>query len=224
MAKFSAKAMTHIPLVREVATGNPLRPHEAVHLPPKGTYVCLDPNCHGDVTVYERPKYSGRYYFRHRNKEASGNCGFHRRHDRTIRRHDAAQHLLAAVLREALDKRGPMPLWLFQTAGQTLRALPLIIADTVKTEWTCPKTGRRADIALLDRSGAPVLIVEVFHTHAVDRNKRRDLSDYWWIEVEANAVIADFEQLPIRHSGNMPFLFSPETQQVPLMGMRKREW
>jgi hypothetical protein len=61
-------------------------------------------------------------------------------------------------------------------------------------------------------------------THAVDRNKRNDFSNYWWIEVEANAVIADFEQLPIRHSGNMPYLFSPETQQIPLKGMRRKEW
>lgn len=224
MGKGSGFSMTHIPLAREVATGIYLKAYEARHLPPEGTYACLDPQCHGDITVYERPKGSGRYYFRHRNREASEKCGFHRRHDRTVRRHEAAQHLLAVVLREALHKRGPMPLWSFLTAGETMLVLPVLNAASVITEWMCPTTGRRADIALLDKAGEPVMLVEVFHTHAVDRNKRKDISGYWWIEVEANAVIADFERLPIRHCGNMPYVFSPETQQIPLAGMRRREW
>lgn len=214
----------HIPWARDVATHTYIRAHEAQHLPPLGTYACLDPDCLGDLTVYERPTGSGKLYFRHRHKAASERCGFHPNQARTSRRHDTAQKLLAVVLRDALRKLGPMPLLEFHTSAGARTVLPLLSAEQVVLEWTCPRTRRRADIALLDRLGEAVLLVEIFHTHAVDRNKREDLSNYWWVEVEANAVIRDFERLPIRHGGNMPYVFLPDTQQIALPGMRPKEW
>lgn len=117
-----------------------------------------------------------------------------------------------------------MPLLEFQVAGATRQVLPLVNAKRVRPEWSCQRTGKRADIALLDHHDEPVLLIEVFHTHAVDRHKIRAYSDYWWIEVEANAIIANYERLPVIHCGNLPYVFAPETQQRTLPGIPAREW
>lgn len=213
-----------IALAREVASGNVIRALEAHHLPPKGTYRCLDPLCQGDLNVCERPKGSGRFYFRHRACEIGTRCGFHSTNARTQRRHDAAQHLLSVILNEALNKRLPMPILAFPTPGGVRHVVPFIVADSVRTEWVCRNTGRRADIALLDKHQQPVLLIEVFHTHAVDRNKREDFSRHWWIEIEANEIIANQEILPVCHAGNLPFVLDPHTQQRWLPGMRPPQW
>lgn len=215
---------SRILLAREAVSGHLLKADTARHLPPEGTYQCLDPNCGGDLNVCQWPRRPGRLYFRHRTATASANCGFHSGNARTQRRHDAALHLLAVVLNEAIHRREPMPLLEFQVAGATRQVLPLLNAKSVVSEWVCRRTGKRADIALLDRHDDPILLIEVFHTHAVDRIKARAYSDYWWIEVEANAIIADYERLPVIHCGNMPYVFSPETQQRHLPGMPPREW
>jgi len=215
---------SRILLARETETGELLKADMARHLPPAGTYQCLDPLCGGDLNVCQWPRRPGHFYFRHRTATASANCGFHCGNARTQRRHDAAQHLLAVVLNEAIHYREPMPLLEFQVAGATRHVLPLLNAKKVVPEWACTRTGRRADIALLDGRDEPVLIIEVFHTHAVDRNKARDYSDYWWVEVEANAIIAEYERLPVIHCGNLPYGLAPETQQRCLPGVSRREW
>ncbi len=46
--------------------------------------------------------------------------------------------------------------------------------------------------------------MEVWHTYAVDLEKRKDLSPYWWIEVEASRVLADPSALIVRNHGNLP--------------------
>jgi len=218
------RSPSRILLARDVASGELLKAEVAQHLPPRGTYECLDKECAGDVNVCERPKGSGRFYFRHRALDDCENCGFHSRHDRSNRRHSVAQHLLILVLNEAIHRRQPMPILEFQVAGTTRQVMPLVNAMSVIPEWICPYTGRRADIALLDDNQKPALLIEVFHTHAVDRHKRRDLSPYWWVEIEANAIIADHEHLPVRHCGNLPYVFGPETQQRSLPGMKRTEW
>jgi len=217
-------AASRILLAREVATGQLLKADIARHLPPEGTYRCLDPNCGGDLNVCQWPRRPGHFYFRHRTTSASAHCGFHSSNARTTRRHAAAQHLLAVVLNEAIHHREPMPLLAFQVAGATRHVLPLLNATRVVTEWACRRTGKRADIALLDRHEEPVLLIEVFHTHAVDRNKVRAYTDYWWIEIEANAIIANYERLPVLHCGNLPYVLAPETQQRSLPGVPRREW
>ena len=215
---------SRILLAREVTTGHLLKADTALHLPPEGTYQCLDPKCAGDLNVCQWPRRPGHFYFRHRTATASENCGFHSGNARTQRRHDAAQHLLAVVLNEAIHHREPMPLLEFQVAGKTRHALLLLNAKRVEPEWVCPKTGKRADIALLDNHDEPVLLIEIFHTHAVDKNKKRAYSEYWWIEVEANAIIRNYERLPVIHSGNLPYVFAPETQQWRLPGIPQNEW
>ncbi len=213
-----------IALACDVASGTVIRAHDAQHLPPKGMYRCLDPHCDGDLNVCERPKGSGRFYFRHRASKEGTCCGFHSVNARNQRRHAAAQHLLAVIFAEALQKRLPMPMLAFPTSGGMKHVLPFVLAQEVRKEWLCARSGRRADIALLDGTQQPVLLIEVFHTHAVDREKRRDLSPHWWIEIDANDIIADQETLPVRHSGNLPFALDPQTQQRWLLGMRPREW
>ncbi len=97
-----------------------------------------------------------------------------------------------------------MPLMVFNTPIGVVTILPFIQAQEVVTEWRCPKSGRRIDLALLDQSGEPVLLIEVWHTHAVDGEKLSDLRSYWWVEVEANDVLADTEKLHIRNHDNLP--------------------
>lgn len=97
-----------------------------------------------------------------------------------------------------------MPLMVFNTPAGVRAVLPFIQAHEVVMEWRCPMTGRRVDLALLDQSGLPVLLVEVWHTHAVDGDKWKDLTAYWWIEVEANDVLVDTNKLLIRNHDNLP--------------------
>lgn len=225
MTKFkSRRAHPRIPLARDIASGHLIRAEYAQHLPPPGTYRCLDPRCGGDLTVYERPRGSGNHYFRHRVDATSVNCGLHSSHNRSPRRHEAAKHVLAEVFHEVVAHREPMPLLSVIVAGGRKDVAIFARPARVETEWTCPATRRRADIALLDRNGDPILLVEIYHSHAVDGNKRQDLSAYDWIEVEANEVLDDVDLLRVRHAGGLPYVLDPDTQQRPLPGMRKREW
>ena len=169
-------------------TGKWIKADRADRKPGKGRYRCLDGRCARDLTV-ARSKY-GRQHFRHfRNSHAEGCCF------QSIRskddRHRAAQALLQALFSEALKRNIPMPMLVFDTANGRREVLPFISAAQVVTEWECPISKRKADVALLDDEGRAVLLVEVWHTHAVDLEKRMDLSPYWWIEVEASQVLAD---------------------------------
>lgn len=49
-----------------------------------------------------------------------------------------------------------------------------------------------------------MLAQAVWHTHRVDGDKRSDLTAYWWIEVEANDVLADADKLHICNHDNLP--------------------
>lgn len=84
-------------------------------------------------------------------------------------------------------------------------------------EWECPVTGRKADVALLDESQSAVLLVEVWHTHAVDHAKRQDLAPYWWIEVEASEVLTDPTKLRVCNHGNLPDALALVWEQLPLL-------
>ena len=83
-------------------------------------------------------------------------------------------------------------------------------------EWECPISKRKADVALLDEAGRVVLLVEIWHTHAVDREKQHDLSPYWWIEVEASRVLADPTALIVRNHGNLPDALALAWEQFKL--------
>ena len=83
-----------------------------------------------------------------------------------------------------------MPLFMFNTPTAIRTVLPFIPISTVVMEWQCPLTERRADLAILDAANEHLLLIEVFHTHEVDIEKRQDLSLYWWIDVKANQVPA----------------------------------
>jgi hypothetical protein len=188
-----------IPWGRDVQTGKLVRAERAIYPPGKGRYRCLDEKCGRDLTVARSKQ--GRQHFRHfRNSHAEG-CVFH---DPAKSKHSAAIRLLVMVFTEALKRRTPMPLLVFNTPTGAKTVLPFVSAEKVVPEWTCPNTGRRADLALLDHNQEPVLLVEVWHTHAVPHDKQADLAAYWWIEVEAKEVLMDSDKLIIRNHGNLP--------------------
>jgi len=112
-----------------------------------------------------------------------------------------------------------MPLLVFDTANGRREVLPFISAAQVVTEWECPISKLKADIALLDEAGTAVLLVEVWHTHAVDLEKRMDLSPYWWIEVEASQVLADPTALSVRNHGNLPDALALAWEQFQLFAV-----
>lgn len=110
-----------------------------------------------------------------------------------------------------------MPLMVFNTPAGVRTVLPFVQAHEVVMEWRCPLSGRRVDLALLDQSGHPVLLVEVWHTHAVDDDKRSDLAAYWWIEVEAKEILLNPDVLIVRSHGNMPSQLALEWEQLSLL-------
>jgi hypothetical protein len=126
------------------------------------------------------------------------------------KRHDLARDLLATLLGEVLARRRHMPSLRFDTPFGTRFAIPIILGATVETEWPTPE-GRVPDIAILDHEGRPIVLFEVYHTHGVDRMKRHDLANYWWIEIDANAFleqdfgvelslqVTDFNRLPYEY-------------------------
>jgi len=145
--------------------------------------------CCKDLTVGRSKK--GRMFFKHFPKEAKG-CRFYLGR-KSKKRHDLARDLLATLLGEVMLRRCNMPSLRFDTPSGVRFAIPIILGATVETEWRTPE-GRIPDIAILDHEGRPIVLFEVYHTHAVDRMKRHDLANYWWIEIDANAFLEqDFE-------------------------------
>lgn len=209
MSRFPAQ----ITWALDVKTGKLVKAERAERKAGKGCYCCLDDKCGRDLTVARSKR--GRQHFKHfRNSSAEG-CTFHSL-EKPQTRHQAAQLLLHILLSEALKRRIPMPLFVFNTPAGIRTVLPFIPISTVVMEWQCPLTERRADLAILDAANEPVLLIEVFHTHAVDIEKRQDLSPYWWIEVEANQVLADPSQLMIRNHDNLPEALALLWQQFEL--------
>lgn len=183
----------------DIQSGKLVKADRAEHRPGKGRYRCLDERCSRDLTVARSKQ--GRQHFRHFRNGHSEGCAFQ---DLAKGKHEAAQRVLATLFSEALRRRTPMPLMVFNTTVGVRMVLPFVQAYEVVMEWRCPQSGRRVDLALLDQSGHPVLLVEVWHTHAVDGDKRNDLAAYWWIEVEANEVLSDTDKLYIRNHDNLP--------------------
>lgn len=197
----------------DLKAGKLVRADRAEHRPGKGRYRCLDERCGRDLTVARSKQ--GRQHFRHfRNRHAEG-CAFH---DQVKGRHQAAQQVLMTLFAEALRRRTPMPLMVFNTPVGIKMVLPFVQARDVVMEWVCPISGRRVDVALLDADGNPVLLVEVWHTHAVDIEKGKDLGPYWWIEVEANQVLAESDVLIIRNHDNLPAPLALAWEQFQLFG------
>lgn len=196
----------------DIQSGKLVKADRAEHRPGKGRYRCLDERCSRDLTVARSKQ--GRQHFRHFRNGHSESCAFH---DLAKGKHEAAQRVLATLFSEALRRRTPMPLMVFNTPAGVRAVLPFVQAQEVVMEWRCPESGRKADLALLDQSGLPVLLVEVWHTHAVDSDKRRDLMPYWWIEVEANQVLLNSDELIVRSHGNMPTQLALAWEQLSLL-------
>lgn len=204
---------TRITWARDLKTGRLVKADRAERKQGKGRYRCLDERCARDLTVARSKQ--GRQHFKHFRNGHAEECAFHGL-GKSQTRHQAAQQLLATLFSEALKCRIPMPLFVFNTPRGIRTVLPFIRASEVVMEWVCPLTGRRIDVALLDTSGQPVLLIEVWHTHAVDMAKHNDLSRYWWIEVEANQVLVETGSLFIRNHDNLPEELELAWQQFEL--------
>lgn len=199
----------------DLKTGKLVKADRAERRPGKGRYRCLDERCGRDLTVARSKQ--GRQHFKHFRSSNDDQCTFQSR-GQSQTRHQAAQLVLQTLFCEALKRHTPMPLLVFNTPQGIRTVLPFIQASKVVTEWSCPHSGRRADLALLDERDVPVLLIEVWHTHAVDVEKRLDLSAYWWIEVEANQVLSDCNALLVRNHGNFPEQLALAWHQFELFG------
>ena len=209
-----------IPMARDVRSGRIIKPDQATLRPERGRYICLDPKCHRELTVAVS-KY-GKVHFRHYRNSGSATCLFSGRSSRS--QHEVAKQLLLVLLREAIQHRAPMPMFEFNVLSGQKTVIPFLLADEVRAEWNCSDINRRPDIAILYK-GEPVLLIEIFHTHAVDQFKKLDLDRYWWIEMAAIDVLNNPWNLNVRAHGNLPYelevrgnqeeLFS--SQQLPSM-------
>lgn len=199
-----------IPFALDTFENDYIRAERAHKDAPPGRYICLDPKCSSPVVIASSKR--ERVHFKHQRGTLSDCCKLTPTRNKT--RHEEAKHLLAGVFSCALAHQCPMPILLFKTPRGGISILPFIEASQVVTEWSCPRTGRRADIALLTENNKPLLLVEVFHSHAVNKEKREDLANHWWIEVNANAAINNPNELEILKWGNLP-------RQLELAGQQK---
>lgn len=200
-----------IPWAIDLKTGEWLRADRAVHQGERGRYRCTDKHCDRELTVARSKR--GRQHFKHfRNSGAEG-CVFGH-HGASV--HKPAIRLLSVRFSEAMAGHVPMPLFQFSTPSGPRVVLPFIRACRVFEEWICPISGRRADLALLDSEGKPVLLIEVCYSNAVDVEKRQDLKGYWWIEVEARHVLEDVDALNIRSHGGLPRMLAAVWEEQSL--------
>ena len=200
-----------IPWAIDMKTGDWLRADRAVYRGERGRYRCTDKHCDRELTVARSKR--GRQHFKHfRNSGAEG-CVFGH-HGTSV--HQTAIRLLAVRFSEAMGGHVPMPLFRFSTPSGLHLILPFIRACRVVEEWVCPNSGRRADLALLDGEGIPVLLIEVCLSNAVDVDKRQDLSRYWWIEVDARHVLDDVDTLMIRTHGGLPRMLAAAWEEQSL--------
>lgn len=187
---------------RDCLTGRYVQADRAEQHPGRGRYECLDPRCHSDLTVAKSRR--GRLHFRHFRSLNSTPCIFRQR-TRSQTPHLQAQYVLCALLNDALHRRTPMPYLQFETPTGIQKAIPIVLGAKAVTEWTCPDTGRRTDIAVLDDSDAPVFIVEIVHTNGVNSSKRQDLRHHWWIEISAKEFLEKPSVLNVLAFGNLPY-------------------
>jgi hypothetical protein len=104
---------------------------------------------------------------------------------------ESALHKIAKRLIVQSVILGPKPTILEECSrchGDCEHRFPEDVVDA-KEEELLP-SGRRADVALYDRSGALRAIVEVFYTHAVDDAKMQDVEKPV-VEVKATDIIMD---------------------------------
>lgn len=203
----------HIPFALDVESGLWIRADRAMPHPPPGRYQCLDPDCRSDLTTAQSKR--GRRHFKHLRGSRDGRCAWHhRKGGETI--HNMAQSYLCSLFSYALERRSPLPCLEFSTPAGVQTVLMFLPARQVVREWTCPRTGRRPDIALLDGEGQPLLLIEILHTHAVDNIKSDDLRHYWWIEVSAEDILENPTRLRVRAFGNLPDEFHLQGEQFEL--------
>ena len=188
-----------IPWAIDMKAGDWLRADRAEYRGERGRYRCTDKHCDRELTVARSKR--GRQHFKHFRNSGADGCVFGH-HGTSV--HQAAIRLLAVRLSEAMAGNVPIPLFLFSTPSGPRLVFPFIRACHVLEEWICPDSGRRADLALLDGEGIPVLLIEVCYSNAVNVDKRQDLSGYWWIEVDARHVLEDLDTLNIRAHGGLP--------------------
>lgn len=200
-----------IPWAIDMKTGEWLRADRAVYRGERGRYRCTDKHCDRELTVARSKR--GRQHFKHfRNSGAEG-CVFGH-HGASV--HKPAIRLLSARFSEAMAGNVPMPLFQFSTPSGPRLILPFIRACNVFEEWVCPRSGRRADLALFDGEGTPVLLIEVCYSNAVNGDKRQDLTGYWWIEVEARHVLEDVDTLNIVAHGGLPRMLAATWEEQSL--------
>lgn len=161
---------------------------------PRGTYECCINECKSPLNVV-KSKY-GRPYFKH----YPNFNGFKHCPSKSQDRHTKAKLLIRDSIQNALEHRAAMPRLIFQTPNREYEVLPFFSKAIVQCEYKI--NNRRIDVAILDNSLNPLLLIEVKDKHAVDPLKEIDLQDHWWIEVNAKEVLECPERLIIQRHKN----------------------
>ena len=196
------------------ASRNIVWPAESSREASPGSYFC--PNCDRELRASFWRNKAPYLCFKHARKNGDG-CELARGKVRNQQVHDTAVRVLQKYIDAALHQGRNWLRFEIDTVDGKEKLLPLLFAKRAQREWTCPVSGRRADIAILDKNEDPVLLIEVYHSHAVDEKKALDYAGYKWIEVDARHVVEeDLSLLPIRNHGNFPAFYAMSGRQSRL--------
>ena len=75
------------------------------------------------------------------------------------------------------------------------QSIPVIFEEDVVYEVECPFRNYKLDVGVKDRDGNVVGAIEIFETHAIDKEKRSCLTDHnlAWVEVRSRRVLGAVE-------------------------------
>ena len=114
--------------------------------------------------------------------------------DRDQRTHTTGIRLVEEVVRDWASGAGPSPA-VMKACSECQQFVRLELQPKIRdaiAERSLSDLARVPDVTLVDDVNAPVLLVEVYHTHEVSPRKADDYAScgYTWIEVVAEEIIA----------------------------------
>lgn len=190
------------------AEGEIVLPREALRGAPRGSYFCPDPSCRREVIASKWRNKPSILCFKHLPQRGNKGCALRRAGAGRHQYHDEAVRQLQLYLEAALHQHKNWPILEIATVDGIQKIHWTILGARAVREWTCPLSGRRADIAILDKNGDPVVLIEVYHSHKVDENKALDYAEFKWIEIEAKSIMDNLPFLRISNHGNQPSYFA----------------
>lgn len=201
-----AYGSSHIPHAIDTRSNSKqyIKPYDANLYAERGRYICVHPECTTPLMIYKR---KGKCFFRHypvkNNTCAGGAQTLHKNAIKQLRNH---------FLQVNKSTRN-IPTFVIETIQGEKEIVPLLSSFVVKTEY--PLNGRKIDLAILDKLGNPILLIEILNTSKVTNAKSIDLAAFAWLEIKADAVMQNPSRLKVENF-NLPQHGFKKPEQVTL--------